>query len=90
MQNANFGVYQEIAEFLKPVKNKQHGLDVVRNSSKPHAYISTRDHLNYGMLLYGHKSFHLPPATEESTVFLDVMAIAIRKDFEHKNTFDKL
>lgn len=79
-----------MGELLKPIKNKEEGLNVVVNGSKPHAYISSRDHLLYGFLRFGSKSIYLPPAKEESTVFVDVMAIAMSLDFKHKIVFNKL
>ncbi|CAG2181266.1 unnamed protein product, partial [Oppiella nova] len=90
LKTAKFGVYQEIGELIQPVRNKDEGLNIVVNASKPHAYISTRDHLYYGLLKFGPKVIRLPPYTEESTVFLDVMAIAMHYDFQYKDVFNKL
>ncbi|CAG2114560.1 unnamed protein product [Medioppia subpectinata] len=90
LKNAKFGVYKEIGELIKPVADKEKGLDIVRIATKPHAYVSTRDHLYYGLLKFGPKVFHLPPPTQESTVFLDVMAIAMQCEFPHKQIFNKL
>jgi hypothetical protein len=78
-KNANSGVHQELGKFLKPVESKSLGLDIVRNSTNSYAFISSRDHLVDGMLRFGEKSFHLPPASDESSLFLDIMAIALPK-----------
>jgi hypothetical protein len=90
LQNAKFSVYQEIGRLIKPVKDKSMGLSIVSNSSKPHAFISTRDHLTAGVLRFGEKSFHLPPPGEESSIFFDIMAIALQKDFKYKEEFNRL
>jgi len=63
---------------------------MVRNSSKPYAFISTRDHLEYEMLRFGKKLFHIPPQTEDSTVYFGRIAIAMQKEFQHKKEFNKL
>ncbi len=90
MQNSQFGVHKEIGKLIEPVIDKKIGFDFVRNSTKPYAFISTRDHLIDGTLRIGQKSFHLPPPSEESSVFFAIMAIALQKDFIYKQEFNKL
>jgi hypothetical protein len=78
-KSANSGIHQELGKFLEPVASKSVGLDFVRNSTNSYAFISSRDHLVDGMLRFGEKSFHLPPLSDESSLFLDIMAIALPK-----------
>ena len=90
MKNANFGVYKELGKLLVAVRNKDEGLNIVINGQKPSAYISSRDHLFYGLLRNGSKFIHLPPPTQEATLFVDVMGIAFQNDFEHRHNFNKM
>jgi hypothetical protein len=46
--------------------------------------------LTDGVLRFGEKSFHLPPPGEESSVFFDIMAIALQKNFKYKEEFNRL
>ena len=54
---------------------------MVLKSKKPHAFISSRDHLIYSILSNPPNSFHLPPETQDSTLIVDTMAMAINKNF---------
>ena len=87
---ADSGVYGELGALLKPVRNKEEGLSVVVKEDRPHAFISQRDHLFYGLLRYGSESIYLPPVKEESTLFVDVMAIAMDFDFKYRSIFNKM
>lgn len=62
----------------------------MKNSLHPHAFVSTRDHLNYGMLKNGPNSYYMPPLSEDSTFFVDCMGMAISKQFPYKNEFNFL
>jgi hypothetical protein len=66
------------------------GINLVKNSSKAHAFISNRNSLYYSKLEFGQKLFHLPPQTQDSDFRLDLIAIAMRKDFEYKKQFNRL
>jgi len=66
------------------------GINDVTKSAKAHAFIATRDHFNHIMLRSDEKSFHLPPETQESVINFDLMAIAMRKDFQYKKQFNRL
>jgi len=66
------------------------GINLVKNSAKAHAFISNRDYLYYSMLKFGEKLFHLPPETQDSSFGLDLMGIAMRKDFQYKKQFNRL
>ncbi len=66
------------------------GLDIVRHSTKPFAFISTRDHLSDGILRTGFKSYYLPPETQESTLTHALMAIALQKKCKYKKEFNEL
>ncbi len=72
------------------MKNAEEGIALVNSSQKPHAFISTREHLTHLMLINGQNYFYLPPQTEESTFNLDIMAIAMHKEFKYKNQINKL
>jgi len=66
------------------------GINLVKNSANAHSYIASRDGLYYYMLIYGEKQFHLPPQTQDSVFSLDLMGIAMRKDFQYKIQFNRL
>jgi len=85
---AEFGVHKEIGELMEPAFHKD--IEIVINSTKPLAFISTRDHLIDTMLRFGEQLFHLPPQTQESTLYLDIMAIAMQNNFQYKKQFNKL
>lgn len=75
---------------MKSVPNKSVGLDFVRNSANSYAFISTRDHLINSMHRFGPNSFYLPPLTEDSSLFVHILAIAVRKEFKFKKEFNIL
>jgi hypothetical protein len=90
LQNEKFGTSGEIGKLLKPVQTLSDGIDIVKNSSKAHAFISSREHLTYSIIEKGREYFYLPPQTEESTFNLDTMGIAMQKEFKYKREFNKL
>jgi len=59
-------------------------------SAKAHAYIGNGDFLYYNILRLGQNLFHLPPQTPDSIFSLDLIAIAMRKDFKYKKQFNRL
>ena len=38
----------------------------------------------------GKENFHIPPDNEYSTIYLDIMAIPVRKDFPYMREFNEL
>jgi hypothetical protein len=90
LQNEKFGTSAEIGKLLEPVQTLSDGIDIVKNSSKAHAFISSREHLTYSIIEKGRQYFYLPPQTEESTFNLDIMGIAMQKEFKYKREFNKL
>jgi len=65
-------------------------IDLIKKSAKAQAYISNRDDLYYGLLRFGPIIFYLPPQTQDSAFNLDLLAIAMRKDFQYKKQFNRL
>jgi len=57
LKRAEFGVHRELGKYLKPVKTKEIGLETVKNSTKPHAFIITRDLIDYEVLRSGQNHF---------------------------------
>jgi hypothetical protein len=72
------------------VKTPQEGIDLVKHSSKAHAFIGNRNFLIYSMLINGQKYFYLPPKPEESSFNLQLVGIAMQKEFNYKKQFNKL
>jgi hypothetical protein len=62
----------------------------VKNSSKAYAFIAYKESLVYEILLNGPKFFYLPPKTDESSFNLELVGIAMDKEFEFKKQFNKL
>ena len=83
-------IYNEIGKLIKPVKSTTEGLEIVRNPKMPYAYITNSFHLQYAAMLHGTDSYHLPPTNEDSTLFVDSMAIPMGKDFPYKKEFNKV
>lgn len=75
---------------IKPVKNKEMGLEIVKNSSNYYAFILSRDVISATILTHGRKSFYSPPPNDDSNLFLDLMSIAVRKEFPYRKSFNKL
>ena len=65
-------------------------IEMVLKSEKPHAFISTRDHLLNIMMKNPLNSFYIPPPIEDATFFLDRMSMVMHKDFAYINKFDDL
>ena len=74
---------------MKSVKSKFEGLEVVKRTKK-HSFISNRDHLMYAIVKSADHTYYLPPLTEDSTFFVDAMALATNKNFPYKQQFDHL
>jgi hypothetical protein len=62
----------------------------VKNSSKAYAFIAHKEFLVYQILINGPKFFYLPPKTDESSFNLQLFGIAMHKEFELKEQFNKL
>jgi len=90
LQNEKFGTSGEIGKLLKPVQTLSDGINIVKNSSKAHAFIASREYLTYSIIEKGREYFYLPPQTEESTFNLDIRGIAMQKEFKYKREFNKL
>ena len=77
---------------MKSVKSKVEGLEVVRRTkkAKKYSFISNRDHLMYAIVKSAPHTYYLPPLTEDSTFFVDAMALAVNKNFSYKQQFDYL
>jgi hypothetical protein len=89
-KNAKSGVHKDIGQLIKPVRNKELGIELVMKSEKNYAYVTTTDFMFDSMLRFGQKSFYSPPLTEDSSFYLDIMAIALQKEFKHKKEFNRL
>jgi len=72
------------------VPNTTIGVNIMKTSAKAYAHIANRDGLYYSMLIYDEKLFHLPPQTQNSSFGLNLMGIAMRKDFQYKKQFNRL
>ncbi len=72
------------------MKNPKEGIDYLKTSSKPYAYLGFREILIYSMLINGPKFFYLAPKTDESSFILQHFGIAMHKRFKYKNQFNKL
>jgi hypothetical protein len=75
---------------IKPVNSKEIGFEILMNSTNYYAFFSSRDIISLAILTHGRKSFYSPPPTDESTLFLDLMSIAVQKEFPYRETFNKL
>jgi hypothetical protein len=62
----------------------------VKHSSKAYAFIGHRDYLFYYMIKNGRNYFYLPPKTDESSFNLQLLAIAMQKEFKYKKQFNNL
>ncbi len=62
----------------------------MKNSSKAYAFIAYKEFLVYQILINGPKFFYLPPKTDESSFNLQLFGIAMHKEFELKEQFNKL
>ncbi len=62
----------------------------MKNSSKPYAYIGHKEFLVYQILINDPKFFYLPPKTDESSFSLQLVGIAMHKEFEFKKQFNQL
>jgi hypothetical protein len=84
------GSFKYIAQLLQPVKNAKEGISYVKDSSKAHAFIANRHSLFYNMIENGQNYFYLPPKTDESSFSLQLMGIAMQKEFKYKEQFNNL
>jgi hypothetical protein len=89
-KNAKSGAHKDIGQLIKPVRNKELGIELVMKSENNYAYVTTRDFIIESILRFGQKSFYSPPFTEDSSFYLDIMAIALQKEFKHKKEFNRL
>jgi hypothetical protein len=62
----------------------------VKNSSKAYAFIAFKEFLVYQILKNGPEFFYLPPQTDESSFSLQLVGIAMHKEFKFKKQFNKL
>ncbi len=90
MKESKSGFHRDIGVFIKPVKNFSEGMDLVMNSLKANALISSRSHLAFITSQFDKKLYYIPPETDESILNIDIMAIAVNKEFEFKNQFNYL
>jgi hypothetical protein len=72
------------------VKSGKEGIYYVKHSSKAYAFIAHRDFLFYSMIKNGHNYFYLPPKTDESSFSLQLLGIAMQKEFKYQKQFNNL
>jgi hypothetical protein len=72
------------------VKNAKEGIYYVKHSIKAYAFIGHRHYLFYYMIKNGQNYFYLPPKTDESSFGLQLMGIAMQKEFKYKKQFNNL
>ena len=66
------------------------GFELVLNSKKPHAFISTRDQLIYSTIKVPSNRYYIPPQNEETSFFADTMSMVMHKNFSYIKEFDNL
>ena len=89
-QKAKVGLIHEIGKYIKAVDSKNLGIEVVFKSNRPHAFVSSRDHLMYAKIKSPPNAFYLPPQTEDSTFLTDTMAMVMNKKFPYIKPFNDL
>jgi hypothetical protein len=72
------------------VKNGKEGIYYVKHSSKAYAFIEDREYLFYSMIKNGQNYFYLPPKTDESSFSLQLLGIAMQKEFKYQKQFNNL
>jgi hypothetical protein len=77
-KNVNFVIYKEIGELIKSTKLIEKILNA-KYSPKTYAFIAMREFLIYSVLFYGQQYFYLPQHTNDLTLYLDNMGIALKK-----------
>lgn len=98
MDNNNFPVFYttqnirpDIHQHMKGIKTKEYGLHLVANETTlPHAFITSRHFLSTAVLENPPDTFYLPPQTEDSTLFIDPMGMAIAKNFNWTAEFQRV
>ncbi|CAG2110819.1 unnamed protein product, partial [Medioppia subpectinata] len=89
IMKSNTGVGMELKKGLKGVSNTIAGINMIAKSDKQLAQISFREALIYNMYKSGATRLHIPPDTDESTLFMDLLTVGFRKDFPYKNEINK-
>ncbi|CAG2102902.1 unnamed protein product, partial [Medioppia subpectinata] len=89
IMKSNTGVGMELKKGLKGVSNTIAGINMISKSDKQLAIISFREALIYNMYKSCATRLHIPPDTDESTLFMDLLTVGLRKDFPYKNEINK-
>jgi len=88
IKSAKTDVYNGIGEKMFSVPTPEQAMELVR--TERYAYVASRDTL----LIEVEKSFpdtyYLPPISEESTFFLDYIAIAFSKQLKEVKHFNQM
>lgn len=84
--------FNEMNKIINLVNDDMEGFRLVKFSpAKPlNIFIELRDNLNYQQINFGKKFFHLPPDTIDSSLFNDILAMPIQKNFAFKQEFNNV
>lgn len=79
-------------KIINLVNDDMEGFRLVKFSpSKPiNIFIELRDNLRYQQINFGKKFIYLPPDTIDSSLFNDILAMPIQKNFVFKQEFNNV
>ena len=88
LRQSDLYMYRKLSESVEFFKDDAEAIEAVINSKLPRAHILAREYLSYVAIKYSPGSYYIPPYSDETTFFLDLLAISYRKDFQFKKEFD--
>ena len=87
-QQSDLVMYRELSESMIFYKDDVEGINSIVRANHPRAHIISRAYLNYVTIKYDQDAFYWPPYNDETTFFLDFLAIAYTNNFRYKLQFD--
>lgn len=88
LKNSKTDVYNGIGTKMFSVSTPVEAMKLVREDN--YAYVESRDSLLIEIEKSPLNTYHLPPTSEESTFFLDYIAIAFNKKFNGVQYFNRM
>ncbi|UXI15299.1 Pantetheinase [Sarcoptes scabiei] len=90
IKNYDVPLFAEFRKSMVNVDNELEAFNLVKNSSPDRSYVfmTLRDTLRYGRLIFGEQYLYLPTENMDSSMFSNFIAIAVRPEFPYYKQFD--
>ena len=93
LMNSENKLYHRLGEMLQYVEIVNDEYNIVSNASetgKAFSFIGNTESLRVAQLTFGEKKIHLSPQNGYSSLFLNMMVVATRKEFQYFNDFNSM